>query len=694
MSAFLIVDIDDVIQYLDAQNFMPNMLDVAVSLRNAAALAVGVSTPEALTSIAVADWNQYSRVGTAGAANIQQIFASTGYHLFNVSDPRYVADALLTDFFPMDSETSIDELIITSSRSVFQGIIQRLQLPPQSRVRVWADVNPGLEHVIFQDLEVILAVKSKSVALYVDFENISISLNEQGYVVDLDTLIQGLKNRAAQYGQLMHLAAYAPWGQRGSLPPMLDQYGREISDDVPSRLALESIDPVFSLPGKNSADLRIAKDVLAESATANSPEIIIIASGDRDFNEIYNTLRARGKQVVVWGVRGSTSRVLENNAAIKLEYIDDFAVFRRHEELSSIFQDPPSTQPDMDIDAEFRPSQWSSLVLQFDYLQAAYSRKKISTTDLVNRLDEVNTTVNSARARDLVEQGLRIGILRRNKHSGTLSLNREHPIVARTHTIRDHIVSRVNNTLAVRKWDYVNYGFLLKGIAMDDKLSQPGLNLDDNWRSEWIDFLVREGILERELIPHRHNPDDLVPVIRVPDDALDTVNIQDDEELTEEDIEEMVQRIVVSIEQFTSFRNFVWCPLGSLHKRLRPFDIGTGFQQAVEVLQAEDAIDVREYENPQSDFKTKGVSLNMDAPRAQHILGERDRVVRVVLDLYEAHEPITFEAVQDALEYDDEQTHLWLSIMELENILNRMPNQPRQYSLFRMHHTVSLVAED
>ncbi|MFP4321283.1 MAG: NYN domain-containing protein [Anaerolineales bacterium] len=694
MSAFLIVDVDDVTQYLEAQNFMPNMLDVAVSLRNAAALAVGLSNPEMLTAIAVADWNQYSRITSAGTANLQQIFASTGYNLFNVADQRYVADALLTDYFPMDADTPIEELIIASSREDFQEIIDRLRLPSGTRVRVWADVNPFREGIIFQDLEAILAVKSKSVALYIDFENISISLNEQGYVVDLDTLIHALKNRAAQYGQLLHMAAYAPWGQRGSLPPMLDQYGREISDDVPSRLALESIDPVFSLPGKNSADLRIAKDVMAESASVNSAEIVIIASGDRDFNDIYNSLRARGKQVVVWGVRGSTSRVLENNSVIKLEYIDDFALFRRHEELSSLYQDTSVIEFDMDIDNDFRPSQWSSLVLQFDYLQAANPRKKITTDDLTRRLDEVNTTVNTARAQDLIEQGLRIGIMRRNKHSGALSLNKDHPVVAKTHTIRDHIVNRVSNTLSVRKWDYVNYGFLLKGIAMDEKLNEPGLNTDDNWRSEWIDFLVREGILERELIPHRHNPDDLVPVIRVPDDALETVTQTEDDTLTVDDIDDMVQRIVVSIEQFTSFRNFVWCPLGSLHKRLRPFDGSTAFQQAVEVLQGEGAVDVSEYENPQSQYKTKGVSINLEAPRVQSILAERDRVVRALLDLYEARQPITYDDLQALLDYDDHQMQLWISIMELENILNRSPNQPGYYSLFRMHHTVSLVADD
>ena len=32
--------------------------------------------------------------------------------------------------------------------------------------------------------------------------------------------------------------------------------------------------------------------------------------------------------------------------------------------------------------------------------------------------------------------------------------------------------------------------------------------------------------------------------------------------------------------------------------------------------------------------------------------------------------------------------------MELENVLNPVPGQPDLYSLFRTHHTVSIVAND
>ncbi len=691
MSAYLIVDVDDIIEYLEAQNASLSLPEVAASLRVSAALAAGVSSSEGLTAIAVADWNKRNRANKDGI-NVQQVFVANNYDLFNVIERRFMIDALLTHYFPIDAEASIDELILVSSKPDFVQLTRRIKLEPHVRVRFWADVPPAQQKgIIFQPLDSIVGVQNKTVALYIDFENITISLNEQGYIVDLEILVGSLKRHAERHGQVIHIAAYAPWGQRGSLPPMLDAQGREISDEVPSRLAVASIDPVFSLPGKNSADLRIAKDVLAKSMGANSPDTIIIASGDRDFNDIYNTLRARSKQVIVWGVRGSTSRILENNISIHLEYIDDFAQLRRHKELLGMYTE---AMTDPEIEPDVRPSQWDSVVLQYDYLRANYPDLSITRDSLCERLVEIHVAANVDRAQDLLAQAINIGILRESSLTHTLSLEPDHPIVSRTRMIRDHMVYRVSNTLSVRQWDYVNYGFLLKGIAMDEDLVGPGINVDDNWRSEWIDFFVREGILVRELIPHRHNPDDLVPVIRVPDSPVG-VNFQPSVvEVGEETIEAMMKRVIVSVEQFTSFRKFAWCPLGSLHKRLRPFDVGAAFQKAVEMLVEKDALIVKEYPNPQSDFMTKGVSLNTQSSYTQSILEQRNDFISVLLNLYEKRIPITREAVQQATSLEDEDLELWISVMELENVLNPVPGHHNLFSLFRTHHTVSLVARD
>lgn len=690
MTAYLIVDVDDLLQRLESRGLVLDIQTIATSLLNAASLAAGLGSPDDLMAIAVADWNRYRRPSGSAGVSVQQVFANTGYDLFNVPDRRVVADALLTHYFSF-AQQIVDELIIASSRMDIAALVQRVPASERARLRIWGDEPPtGLPGVIFQPLEVILGLPSKTVALYIDFENISISLSEQGYIINLDDLLEGMIRQAQTHGQVIHMAAYAPWGQRGSLAPMIDRTGREVSDEVTSRLARANIDPVYSLPGKNSADMRIAKDVLDDSARPDSADVFIIASGDRDFNEVFSAVRTRNKQVVVWGVRGSTSRMLESNPALSVEYIEDFCRLRRANEAMAAHTAPtaPGEEP-----PEFRPSQWSSVILQLDILLAERAADRVSLNTLVRRLVDTHAVPNPERAEDLILQAANQGILVVDTEQGTVMPNASSEVVAKTRLIRDRIVHRVANTLHVRGWEYVNYGFLLKGIGMDHGLAGPGLNTTDAWRSEWVDTLVREGILVRELVPHRHNPEDLVPVIKLSEAGGPTL-APALASLSRDEVEAMIRRIIVSVEQFTSFRGFAWCPLGSLHRRLRPFDPSTAFQQAVEELQEQGAVTINEYDNPLSEFKTKGISLVEQSPIVQRVLDERNRFVRALLALYEQRLPLSREAIRQASGLDGRELELWLSIMQAENVLKTVPGQTDLYSLFRTHHTVCIVAGD
>jgi hypothetical protein len=690
MTAYLIVDVDDLLQRLESRGVAQDISSVARTLLNSAALAAGLGSPSQLVAIAVADWNRYRRPSTSAGVGVQQVFAGEGYDLFNVPDRKVVADALLLHYFSFEDKP-VDELIVATSRLDISTLVNRVQTTDRARVRIWGDEPPAdLQNVIFQPLEAILGIPSKTVALYIDFENISISLSEQGYLLDIDGLINGMIRQAQKHGQVTHMAAYAPWGQRGSLGPLTDHTGREVSDEVPSRLARSSIDPVFSLPGKNSADMRIAKEVLDDSARPDSADVFIIASGDRDFNEVFSAVRTRNKQVIVWGVRGSTSRLVESNPALEVEYVEDFCNLQRH---IDVIAASAAASPDvLDDEPEFRPSQWATLILQLDILLKGAEAPTVSLDALIQQLVGTHAVPDAERAENLISQAVGRGMLILDS-DGLVTLNPSNATVQKTRLIRDRIVHRVANTLHVRGWEYVNYGFLLKGLAMDHGLAGPGLNTTDTWRSEWVDTLVREGILTRELVPHRHNPEDLVPVIKLADEGV-PLSVPQLPGVTQQDVDDMTRRVIVSVEQFTSFRGFAWCPLGSLHRRLRPFDPGTTFQQAVEEMLEDGAVLVEEYENPQSEFTTKGISLVEEAPQVQDVLADRNAFIRVLLNLYEGRQPITRDAIQVQVNLDDHDLDLWISIMQSENVLKSVPGQPNLFSLFRTHHTVCMVAGD
>jgi hypothetical protein len=710
MAAYLVVDVDDLLQRFRSRGIALDIQELAVGLRGGAALAAGLVSADRLKAIAVADWQKHR---DQGSIDLQYVFRAAGYEVFDMPRRESMTDALIIHYFSYDPEP-VSELILATTSSDLVPLVRRVKMTRTARIRMWGseDVLQGTEfadEVIFQPLESLLGIQSKNVAVYIDFENIAISLNEQGFVVNLDTIISAFVTQAKAHGHVVKMAAYAPWGQRGTLPPLVDSNGREVADESPSRLMLANIDPVFNLPGKNSADVRIARDVLTDASHDDSADVYVLASGDRDFNDVLNTLVKRNKTVIVWGVRGSTSRMLENNSGITVEYIDEFTRLQTHQSLSKSAVVEESNE-------SFTPSQWSSVVIQYDRLAQELGVEQVSIRRLVDQLFNVGAVISHQRGEDLVSQAISLGVLRMVAN-GYVVLSGAHPIVDKTRLIRDRIVIRVANTLAVRGWEYVNYGFLLKGLTMDRDLERPGLNVDDQWRSHWIDALVREQVLERELIPHRHNPEDLVPVIKL---SKSEVNIRATSEIPpltylaqqqeimidslwlESSLEEleqvephtvdMVRRIIVSVEQFTSFRGFAWCPLGSLHRRLSSFDNGISFQRGVEYLVENDAATVQEYPNPQSNYNTKGISLHMDDVLVRDVLNERDQFIRILLRLYNRDMLISRQNVQ--LEDGQHQWNLdlWFSMMETENVLNALPGRPGQYSLFRMHHTVNQVA--
>ncbi len=705
MAAYLIVDVDDLLKFTAEHGV--DLQELAVALRGNAALVAGLYDTSNLKAIAIADW----RTELQGEWQVEPeaMFRSVGYEVFDADDRSCLPDCLLDGLFRHDP-APISELILATTSLDLLPLISKLNLTRNSRIRVWgADENmlAGTEYedlVIYQLLDGLYGIRTKNVWVYIDFENISISLNEQGFVVNLDHLIERLVSQAKAHGKLVKMAAYAPWGQRGALPPLVDSSGREVAGEAPARLMMANIDPVFHLPGKQSADIRIARDVLTDAGHPEAGDVIILATGDRDFNDVVNPLLQRNKTVIVWGVRGSTGRLLQSHPSLQLEYIDDFTDLQTHQSLSAV-------ETEHDIES-FIPSQWSSVIIQFHRLSAASENATSTVDELINQLIDARDVVSSERGDDLVSQAISLGILQQQS-AGGVSLNMQHPVVEKTLLIVNRMVRRVANTLSSRNWEYVNYGFLLKGLAMERDLDRPGMNENDQWRSHWIDCLVRERVLQRDLVPHRHNPDDLVPVIRIPSAdahpiARQTEQAHVDGEAaaqkwqgvpphqlfdTEAEVARMVTRIVVSVQQFTSFRNFAWCPLGSLHRRLREFDSGVIFQQAVEYLLVNDMVSVNEYPNPRSDYNTKGIELDENNPFVAVVLAERDEFVQVLLQMYRNNTTITQASIEQHLP-DGWDVPLWISTMRVENVLNPLPGRSDQYSLFRTHHSVKLVAND
>ena len=708
MIAFLIVDIDSLLTQIDERGLTVSLQEIAVGLKGGAALAAGLGNFENLQAVAVANWD-HDRINNPlipQDSRIDVIFRIAGYDIFNVTRRADLADALIIHYFAFGTQP-VDELILVTTSSDLIPLVRRVRVTRQARIRVWgtSDVLKDTEfagEVIFQPLESLLGVQTKKVAMYIDFENIIIGLNKQHYVLNLDVLIQNFIAEATLYGQPVKIAAYAPWGQRNTMPTLVDDQLQDITDDIPNHLMMANIDPVYNLPGKNSADMRIAGDILAHSNYSDAADVYILASGDRDFNDVLSTLLTRGKQVVVWGVRGSISRQLEQHPGVVIRYVEDFIALSR--ETATIGED--------DVESHaFMPSQWTNLILRFDMLAHAREVSVLSVQELRLYLQENDQDASEEAVLQEIQDALDHDLLRfSSPDQQRVMLNAKHPTAEHTRLIRDRILNRVKNTLLVRQWEYVNYKFLLHGLEMDWILvEQPHMNMSDEWRSVWIDNLVSVGILSTKTIPGHNSLTDGIQVLELvndpmkPDGLNDGTLSVDDGQYTWSmfdletlmtrvpDVANMVYRIVVSVEQFTSFRKFDWCPLRSLHRRLSSYDVEMSFQRAVEYLIAHNAAVIDEHDNPQSKFSTKGISVVQDNAICMEILNQRSDFIKLLLKLDDENMVISHKNVRNFVTDQVERIPLWISIMETENVLKVVTAHSDRYNLFRKHHTVTLI---
>ena len=214
MAAYLIADVDDLLRFT-AQNGI-DLHELAVALRGSAGFVAGLYDTTSLKAVAVADWRSQLRDENM-PLEPEAIFRSAGYQVIDVRDRSCLPDCLMQDVFQLDP-SPIEELILATTGADLLPLIDLVNVTSNARIRVWGDDESAVRaagvsrDVIFQPLVGLHGIKGKNVWVYIDFENISISLNEQGFVVNLDHLIERLVSQAQAHGKLVKMSAYAPWG--------------------------------------------------------------------------------------------------------------------------------------------------------------------------------------------------------------------------------------------------------------------------------------------------------------------------------------------------------------------------------------------------------------------------------------------------------------------------------------------------
>ena len=150
--------------------------------------------------------------------------------------------------------------------------------------------------------------EEQNLALFIDIDNLLIGLRESGHPkFDVKLLI----SRLLEKGKIVVKRAYADWNR-------YTEYKRAFHES-----AFELIDiPQHRMTGKNSADIRMVVDAMDLASNKAHITTFVIGSGDSDFSPLVSKLKENNKQVLGFGVKGSTSELLIDNCDEFLYYED------------------------------------------------------------------------------------------------------------------------------------------------------------------------------------------------------------------------------------------------------------------------------------------------------------------------------------------------------------------------------------
>jgi uncharacterized LabA/DUF88 family protein len=385
----------------------------------------------------------------------------------------------------------ISHLVLVTGDSTFAFLANQADLRT-TQISVWAPAGSISREMIatmppfeFRDLDEILPASPK-VAILVDFENVWYGLKKLGKTPQIKPLVEAIKSVGEEFGEIKKFTAYADW----------DLLSKEHRGNMQRDLVELDVDTQYliNIRGKNTADMRVANDIrdLVERGNGGRDEVdvIVLATGDRDFRDIVKTAMDRGKRVIILAVRNGVSEKLINVAS-EVRYLD---------ELLKLPLEPK--RPKYSV----RP--WSKYTLEVAKL-SKYGRNWIPLNDL--------PTLGIQHADEFLKEASRLQIVKLEKRTeadgSTLDgfrLNAENLTVKVVTRMVRWVPDRIAYCLNQRKMPYIDSAFLSRGMTMDRTFRDWGVGQDRAESRKWLELLDETGIIQKKIQPKPGNEERLV----------------------------------------------------------------------------------------------------------------------------------------------------------------------------------------
>lgn len=150
---------------------------------------------------------------------------------------------------------------------------------------------------------------SNDVAVFVDFENIYISIrNKYGEQPNFDSI----RDKCQEYGRVTIARAYADWYRYPRVTNAL--YANSIEPMYVPTYYYDRDEGRIGRAIKNSVDIHMCIDCMKTLYTHPNIDTYVVITGDRDFIPLINAIRQQGKRAIVIGVADAASSHLAQSA--------------------------------------------------------------------------------------------------------------------------------------------------------------------------------------------------------------------------------------------------------------------------------------------------------------------------------------------------------------------------------------------
>lgn len=395
-------------------------------------------------------------------------------HSMNGSRPTELIEVIM-DLVDKVNYERPNKVIVVGDHEAFQLLCSAAE-QNKAQVQIWTS-NPKiptkLRRYEVHPLEIVQRPVHKTrqtVVVRLDAENHLITLHKRGHTPDARAYLDAVRKATADLGNTINIQAWADWKQ------LRQSLGRDYQHEFEQN----GVKTFYQInePGKSTSDMAMGGSIHESLDHDNGLDIYVIGTGDADFTPVVESIRNQGKKAVVLTLKESLGTTLKN-AADEVKLLDQY------------FPTKTSTNPGFTGRADSN----NALVATFVVANTLRTRHWQYVF-----MDRLPTWLQ----KDWVSEAVQAGLLMHRDASDTSAvvLNMENSLTRQAAYFERWVQRQLYHYLVSRKFDYVDTGFLARGMQMDNGCRELNIGQDRSSAIALLEAGAEARLIIRKTMPH------------------------------------------------------------------------------------------------------------------------------------------------------------------------------------------------